>query len=71
MLEGALPTVSPMQPLCRDRSTRRRIPDSHVFFTMRKKKFHDGLLRSLRISPSLTVSNFALRAIGERQDEFD
>jgi len=47
------------------------LPDSHVFFTMRKIFFHDGLLRSLRISRSLTVSNFALRAIWERQDEFD
>src|ERR1700758_5558513 len=28
---------------------------------MRKKNFHDGLLRSLRISRSLTMSNFALR----------
>jgi hypothetical protein len=71
MLEGRSLPWAPMQPLCRDRSTRRRIPDSHAFFTMRKKFFHDGLLRSLRISPSLTVSNFALRAIGERQDEFD
>ena len=31
---------------------------------MRKKIFHDALLRSLRISRSLTMSNFALRTIG-------
>ena len=38
--------------------------DFHVLFTMRKKKFHGGLLRSLGTSPSLTMSNFALRETG-------
>jgi hypothetical protein len=69
---GALPAVSLYATLM-PRQVRLvvEIADSHVFFTMRKIVFHDGFLRSLRISRSLTMSNFALRAIGERQDEFD
>jgi hypothetical protein len=69
---GTLPCrESPCNPYAATGPLGGGIADSHVFFTMRKIFFHDGFLRSLRISRSLTMSNFALRAIGERQDEFD
>jgi hypothetical protein len=68
---GAPSRELPCNPYAAASPIRREIVDSHEFLTMRKKFFHDGLLRSLGISRSLTMSNFALRAIGERQDEFD
>jgi len=63
-LELRIPPSVSMQPLCRDEFVRRQIGNFHIFFTMRKKIFHGGLLRSLEISPSLTMSNFALRETG-------
>jgi hypothetical protein len=55
-----------VQPLCRDRSHSATNPDFHVFFTMRKIKFHGAFLWRLRISRSFNGGNFALRLIEER-----
>ena len=56
----------PARSACNPHAVAVKNPNFHVFFTMRKKEFHDGFLCRLRISRPFNGGNFALRLIEER-----
>jgi hypothetical protein len=60
-----------LQPACRNGAYGAENHLFHLLFTLRNRIFHDALLHRLRISSSLTASNFAQCPIEEGQDEFD